>query len=98
MAKVRAETLTRIMEGKSTTEEEVWELGKGGNSRQTPGIVAPVCSGPRAGRPLSFTLGRHIDLKDRWFGDLFLSIGQAFGAPLQTFGEHGTQPISELKV
>ena len=36
---------------------------------------------------------------DRWFGDLLLSIGQAFGVPnLTTFGEHGTTPVSELSV
>lgn len=52
-----------------------------------------------AGGAAGFTMGRHIDLKDRWFGDLFLSIGQAFGVPnMTTFGEHGTTPVSELVV
>lgn len=51
-----------------------------------------------AGGAAGFTLGRHIDLPDRWFGDLFVSIGQAFQLPLTSFGEHGTAPISELVV
>ncbi len=51
-----------------------------------------------AGGGAGFTMGRHINLKDRWFGDLFISIGQAFGADLKTFGEQGTQPINELIV
>jgi hypothetical protein len=49
-----------------------------------------------AGGAANFTRGRHIALKDRWFGELFLSIGQAFGLPITSFGEHGTQTISEL--
>ena len=49
-----------------------------------------------AGGAAGFAMGQHLDLKDRWFGDLFISIGQAFGLDLKTFGEHGTQPIAEL--
>jgi hypothetical protein len=49
-----------------------------------------------AGGAAGFALGQHIELKDRWFGDLFLSIAQAFGLDLQSFGEHGTAPIAEL--
>jgi hypothetical protein len=49
-----------------------------------------------AGGAGGFAMGQHLDLKDRWFGDLFISIGQAFGLDLKTFGEHGTQPIAEL--
>ena len=51
-----------------------------------------------AGGAAGFSLGRHLELKDRWFGELFLSIGQAFGLPLKTFGENGTQIISELTI
>jgi hypothetical protein len=53
-----------------------------------------------AGGAAGFTMGRHIDLTadDRWFGDLFISIGQAFGVELSTFGERGTAPISELVI
>jgi hypothetical protein len=51
-----------------------------------------------AGGGAGFTMGRHIALKDRWFGDLFISLGQAFGANLTSFGEHGTAAVSELIV
>ncbi len=51
-----------------------------------------------AGGGAGFTMGRHINLPKRWFGDLFVSIGQAYGANLSKFGEHGTEPIKELVV
>jgi hypothetical protein len=49
-----------------------------------------------AGGAAGFEMGRHLNLKDRWFGDLFISIGQAYGLDLKAFGEHGTMPIAEL--
>jgi hypothetical protein len=49
-----------------------------------------------AGGAAGFAMGQHLELKDRWFGDLFLTIGQAFGLDLKSFGEHGTTPIAEL--
>jgi hypothetical protein len=51
-----------------------------------------------AGGAAGFGMGRHLDLKDRWFGDLFISIANAFGAPVTTFGEQGKQPLSEVEV
>jgi hypothetical protein len=50
-----------------------------------------------AGGAAGFATGRHVDLKDRWFGDLFISIANGFGAPLTAFGEKGTAPLTELE-
>ena len=50
-----------------------------------------------AGGGAGFALGRHIELKDRWFGELFLTVAQAFGMPMTSFGEQGMQAIAELK-
>jgi hypothetical protein len=52
-----------------------------------------------AGGGAGFALGRHLQFPDKpQFGSLFLSIAQAFGAPVTTFGEHGTAPIAGLSV
>ncbi len=48
-----------------------------------------------------FTMGRHMAFSrddDMWFGHLFTSIGQAFGADISSFGEHGTGPLPDLIV
>jgi hypothetical protein len=49
-----------------------------------------------AGGAAGFTLGRHVQYEGNWFGELFLSIAQAFGSPIQSFGEHGTAPLQGL--
>jgi len=49
-----------------------------------------------AGGAAGFTLGRHVQYEGNWFGELFVSIAQAFGSPITTFGEHGTGPLAGL--
>ena len=50
-----------------------------------------------AGGAAGFTLGRHLQFPEKpQFGQLFLSIAQAFGSPLSTFGEHGLAPVAGL--
>ncbi|HVY32147.1 MAG TPA: DUF1552 domain-containing protein [Polyangiaceae bacterium] len=53
-----------------------------------------------AGGGADFTMNRYVDYKDKpHFGDLFISIANAFGdASVTTFGEHGTKPLDGLKV
>jgi hypothetical protein len=41
--------------------------------------------------------GRHIVYDEQpWFANLFISIANALGVPLETFGENGDGPISDL--
>lgn len=50
-----------------------------------------------AGGAAGFTMGRHLTYQGLWFGDLFLSIAQAFGVSgVTSFGEHGTAPLPGL--
>ena len=49
-----------------------------------------------AGGAAGFALGRHLQLEDRWFGEFFLTVAQAFGLPLTSFGEKGMATIPEL--
>ncbi|HVJ16710.1 MAG TPA: DUF1552 domain-containing protein [Polyangiaceae bacterium] len=49
-----------------------------------------------AGGAAGFTLGRHVQYEGNWFGELFVSIAQAFGSPITTFGEHGMAPLAGL--
>jgi hypothetical protein len=52
-----------------------------------------------AGGAAGFAMGRHIDANGAWFGDLFISIAQAFGVQgVTSFGEHGTAPLPGLTV
>jgi hypothetical protein len=52
-----------------------------------------------AGGGAGFTMGRHLDYTGNWFGELFLSIAQAYGVPnVTTFGEHGMAPLTGLTV
>jgi hypothetical protein len=52
-----------------------------------------------AGKGGGFTTGRFVDYPDEpHFGDLFISIANAFGETITTFGEHGTKPLAGLKV
>jgi len=52
-----------------------------------------------AGGGAGFTMGRHVEYPDMpHFGQLFLSIANAFGSPIASFGEHGTAPLSGLNV
>lgn len=43
-------------------------------------------------------MGRHLAFagQDRWFGHLFTSLGQAFGADVTKFGERGDGPLTGL--
>jgi hypothetical protein len=50
-----------------------------------------------AGGGAGFTMGRHVEYPDKpSFGQLFLSIANAFGSPITTFGEHGMAPLTGL--
>jgi hypothetical protein len=49
-----------------------------------------------AGGAAGFTLGRHVQYEGNWFGELFVSIANAFGSPITSFGEHGTAPLTGL--
>jgi hypothetical protein len=49
-----------------------------------------------AGGAAGFTLGRHVQYEGNWFGELFLSVAQAFGSPITSFGEHGSAPLQGL--
>jgi hypothetical protein len=41
--------------------------------------------------------GRHIIYDDEpWFANLFISLANACGAPITTFGENGDGPIGQL--
>jgi hypothetical protein len=53
-----------------------------------------------AGKGGGFTMNRFLDFPDEpHFGDLFISIANAFGdTATTTFGEHGTKPLPGLKV
>jgi len=52
-----------------------------------------------AGGAAGFTMGRHLEVQGPWFGDLFISIAQAFGVPgVTTFGEQGVGPLPGLIV
>jgi len=52
-----------------------------------------------AGGGAGFTMARHLEYPGNWFGELFLSIAQAFGVPnVTTFGEHGMAPLPGLTV
>ena len=52
-----------------------------------------------AGGGAGFTMGRHLDYTGNWFGELFLSIAQAYGVPnVATFGEYGMAPLTGLTV
>ena len=50
-----------------------------------------------AGGGAGFSLGRHVQFPEKpQFGQLFLSIAQAFGSTITSFGEHGTAPLAGL--
>jgi hypothetical protein len=50
-----------------------------------------------AGGGAGFTMGRHVEYPDKpSFGQLFLSIANAYGSPITTFGEHGMAPLPGL--
>lgn len=50
-----------------------------------------------AGGAAGFTMGRHLDRTGNTFGDLFVSIAQAYGmADVTEFGETGTGPLPGL--
>jgi hypothetical protein len=52
-----------------------------------------------AGGGAGFTMGRHLEYPGNWFGELFLSIAQAYGVQgLATFGEHGTAALAGLTI
>ena len=50
-----------------------------------------------AGGGAGFTLGRHVEYPEKpHFGQLFLSIANAYGSPITTFGENGKAPLGGL--
>ena len=50
-----------------------------------------------AGGGAGFTMGRHIQTEgEPFFGNLYVSIAQAYGLDLQTFGERGNGPLIGL--
>jgi hypothetical protein len=50
-----------------------------------------------AGGGAGFTMGRHVEFPEKpHFGQLFLSIANAYGAPIATFGENGKAPLGGL--
>lgn len=50
-----------------------------------------------AGGGAGFTLGRHVVFPEKpQFGQLFLSIAQAYGSPITSFGEQGMAPLAGL--
>ena len=51
-----------------------------------------------AGGGAGFSMGRHVEYPEKpQFGQLFLSIAQAYGSPVTSFGEHGMAPLAGLK-
>lgn len=51
-----------------------------------------------AGGGADFTLNRYVTYPEKpHFSDLFISIANAFGSDIKTFGEHGTKPLAGLK-
>ncbi|HVY32656.1 MAG TPA: DUF1552 domain-containing protein [Polyangiaceae bacterium] len=52
-----------------------------------------------AGGGAGFSMGRHLEFPEKpSFGNLFISIANAFGGNLTSFGEKGTAPLSGLTV
>lgn len=50
-----------------------------------------------AGGGAGFTMGRHVEFPEKpHFGQLFLSIANAYGSPITTFGENGKAPLGGL--
>lgn len=51
-----------------------------------------------AGGGADFTMNRFVNYPDKpHFGDLFISIANAFGSNITAFGEHGDKPLDGLK-
>lgn len=51
-----------------------------------------------AGGGADFTLNRYVTYPEKpHFSDLFISIANAFGSDIKTFGEHGTKPLAGLR-
>ena len=51
-----------------------------------------------AGGGADFTMNRYVTYPEEpHFGDLFISLANAYGATINTFGEHGTQALQGLK-
>lgn len=51
-----------------------------------------------AGGGADFTMNRFVNFPEKpHFGDLFISIANAFGSEITTFGEHGQKPLGGLK-
>jgi hypothetical protein len=51
-----------------------------------------------AGGGADFTLNRYVTYPEKpHFSDLFISIANAFGSNITSFGEHGTKPLAGLK-
>jgi hypothetical protein len=52
-----------------------------------------------AGGGADFTMNRYVTYPEEpHFGDLFISLANAYGATIDKFGEHGTKPLQGLKV